>query len=417
MEEKIKENQILIKICCIVAAFILWLYIFNVENPTIERKIVVPVTIVNKNILTQSKLVQVGEKEFRVSLLIKGSASDLYSIKATDFELQSDLNSYAMKKGENTVPVSVKKSPDNITIINNENLWIKLQLDKLKQKTFSIKVLLQGKVKEGYYPLEPILKTQQAEISGAENVINKVKTVVGNCDLKSTSSDINTSLTLQAQDTSGNVLKDIVIKPSSVKITIPVVKIKTVPVNIKLQDNVSDVSKLITAEPEKVDIAGEERIIKDINGIDTESIDLSKIQSEENIQAKLIVPQGVKLVTGTGVVKLKINSSELNNSNKTSQKEMNLNIQIKNLNDAYTAQLSSNSVSVVVSGSESIINNLSENSVSCYVDASSATEGEQTVSVVVSLPEGVSLVSQDVQNINLQVSKKTLEEQNANNNQ
>lgn len=417
MEGKIKENQILIKICCVVAAFILWLYIYNIENPTVERKIVVPVTIVNKNILAQSKLVQVGKKEFSVSLLVKGNASDLYSIKAADFELQSDFNSYVMKKGENTVPVSVKKSPDDITIINNENLWIKIQLDELKQKTFSIKAVSQGKVKEGYYALEPILEIQQVEISGAGDVINKVKTIIGSYDLKSASSNINTSLALQAQDVSANVLGDVVIKPSSVKVTIPVVKIKTVPINIKLQNNTSDISKSITAEPEKVDIAGEERIIKDINGIDTESIDLSKIQSEENIQAKLIVPQGVKLVTGTGVVKLKINSSELNNSNKTSQKEMNLNIQIKNLNDVYTAELSSNSVSVVVSGSESIINNLSENSISCYVDASSLTEGEQTAGVVISLPEGVSLVSQDIQNVKLQVSKKTPEGQNANSNQ
>ncbi|WP_333886910.1 CdaR family protein [Clostridium sp.] len=416
MEEKIKENQILIKICCVVAAFILWLYIYNIENPIVERKITVPVTIVNKSILAQSKLVQVGEKELSVSLLVKGNASDLYSMKADDFELQSDLSSYVMKKGENTIPVSVKKSPDDITIINNENLWVKLQLDELKQKNFSIKLVSQGKVKEGYYALEPVLEIQQAEVSGAEDVINKVKTVVGNYDLKSASSDINTSLALQAKDISDNILKNVAVFPSSVKVTIPVVKIKTVSINVKYKNSTSDTSKSVTVEPEKVDIVGKESVIKDINGIDTESIDLSKIEGEENLQAKLIVPQGVKLVSGTGVVKLKINSSELNNSSKTSQKEMNLNIQIKNLNDAYTAQLSSSSVSVVVSGSENIINNLNENSISCYVDATSLKEGEQTAGVVVSLPEGVSLVSQDIQNVKLQVNKKTSEEQNANSN-
>lgn len=416
VEGKIKKNQILIKICCVVAAFILWLYIYNIENPAVERKITVPVTIVNKNILAQSKLVQVGEKELSVSLLVKGNASDLYSMKASDFELQSDLSSYVMKKGENTVPVSVKKSPDDITIINNQNLWVKLQLDELKQKTFSIKLVSKGKVKEGYYALEPILEIQKAEVSGAEDIINKIKTIVGNYDLKSASSDINTSLALQAQDISDNILKDAAILPSSVEVTIPVVKIKTVSINVKYENNTSDISKSVTVEPEKVDIAGKESVIKDINAIDTETIDLGKMEGEENLQAKLIVPQGVKLVSGTGVVKLKINSSELNNSNKTSQKEMKLNIQIKNLGDAYTAQLSSNSVVVVVSGSESIINNLNENSISCYIDAASLKEGEQTAGVVVSLPEGVSLVSQDIQNVKLQVNKKTSEEQDANSN-
>ncbi|MFL0196123.1 YbbR-like domain-containing protein [Clostridium sp. WILCCON 0269] len=418
MEEKIKGHQVLIKICCIIAAFILWLYIFNVQNPTIERKIVVPVNIINEDVLAQSKLVQIGEKEFNISLLVKGSASDVYSIKSADFQLQSDLSSYSMKKGENNIPVSVKKSPDNIHIVNNDNLWVKLQLDELKQKNISIRVVLQGKSKEGYYALEPILKTEQAEISGAEDVVSKVKSVVAKYDLKSAGKDINTSMLLQAQDISGNIVKDVTINPSSVNVTIPVGKIKTVPISIKFQNNIEDASKLITtAEPDKIDIAGEESVIRNINELDTEAIDLSKIQNEDTLEVKLIVPQGIKLVNNNGVVKLKINSAELNNTNKTSQKEMNLNIQVKNLNDSYTAQLSSSSVSVVISGSESVINSLTENGVSCYVDASSFTEGEQTANVVVSLPEGVSLVSQDPQNIKLQISKKAVEEQNVNNNE
>lgn len=416
MERKIKKNQILIKICCVIAAFILWLYIFNIENPIIERKIAVPVTIVNNSILTQSKFVQVGQKEYSVSLLIRGNASDLYSVKASDFQLQSDLSSYVMKKGENIIPVSIKKSPSYVTIINNENLWVKLQLDELKQKTVSINILSQGKPKEGYFALTPILKTQKAQVSGAENVITKVKTVVGIYDLKSISSDINTSLMLQAQDISGNIVKDVTINPSHVEATIPIGKIKSVPVNVKMQDANVDISKLVNVEPEKVDIAGKENIIEGINEIDTEPISLSEIQGKEDIDLKLVVPWGTKLIDNTDTVRLKINSSELNNTDKISQKQMDLKIQIKSLSDDYTAQLSPDTISIVVSGYESVLNNISESSVSCYVDASSITDGEQTVSVVVSLPSGVSLVSQNLQSVNLQASKKTMEGQNANNN-
>ncbi|WP_406541894.1 hypothetical protein [Clostridium ljungdahlii] len=100
MERKNKRNQILVKICCVIASFILWLYIFNIEDPMRERKIVVPVTIVNKDALAQSKLVQIDNQSASISLLIKGNASNVYSVKPSDFKLQSDLNAYVMKKGK-----------------------------------------------------------------------------------------------------------------------------------------------------------------------------------------------------------------------------------------------------------------------------------------------------------------------------
>jgi YbbR domain-containing protein len=413
VEEENKKNQILIKVCCVIAAFILWLYIFNIENPMTERKIVVPVTIVNKNVLAQSKLVQVGNEQLNVSLVIKGNASDVYSVRPSDFQLNSDLSAYVMKKGENNIPVTVKKSPSNISIINNQNLWIKIQLDELKEKFVSIKIILRGKPKEGYYALDPVLKTEKAKISGAQDSINAVKYAAAIYDLKYAQNDISTTLSLQPQDVSGNLIKDTSISPSAVKVVIPIGKIKTVPVNIKVRGNSINGSEtnLMTAVPDKVDIAGNESVIKNISGIDTEPVDLSKIGSAESTQIKLVVPEGVKLVNSDGVIQLKLNSSTFKVDGE-SQRQLNLNILVRNLSDNYTAKLSSGSVSIVVSGSDSILNNLNENSIACFVDADSMDEGVHSANVVISLPQGLTLVSQNPQSVNLEISKKTSEGQN-----
>ncbi|MEY8001652.1 YbbR-like domain-containing protein [Clostridium sp. Mt-5] len=415
MEEKNKKSQILIKVCCVIAAFILWLYIFNVENPITERKIVVPVTIVNKDVLAQSKLVQVGNDQFNISLVIKGNASDVYSVKSSDFQLNSDLSSYVMKRGENNIPVTVKKSPDNISIANNENLWIKIQLDELKKKSIPIKVTLTGKPKEGYYALDPVLKMEKAEISGAQDSVNAVKYAVAVYDVKYAQNDINTTVSLQPQDASGNLIKNVEINPAAVKITVPVGKIKTVPVNVKIQGNSAsgEVTSSITAVPDKIDISGNESVIKNISGIDTEPIDLSKIGDASNVQVKLVVPKGVKLINNNGIVQLKISSGTVKTDGE-SQKQLNLNIQIRNLNDSYTAKLSSSSASIVVSGSDSIVNNLNADSIACFVDTSSMSEGVQSANVVVSLPQGLSLVSQSPQNVNIDIRQKTAEDQNGN---
>jgi YbbR domain-containing protein len=311
VEGKNKEGQILIKICCVIFAFILWLYIFNVENPMTERKIVVPVTIVNEDVLAQSKLTQVGNDQFSVSLIIRGNASDVYSVKSSDFKLNSDFSSYVMKKGENNIPVIVKKSPDNISIVNIENLWIKVQLDELKKKSVPVRVTLTGKPKEGYYAFNPVLNMEKAEVSGAQEPVSTVKYVVATYNVKDAQKDINTSVTLQAEDGSGNVIKEVSVNPSVVKITVPVGKMKTVPVNVKIQGNTGASAYIsVTALPEKVGISGDESIIKNINEIDTEPVDLSKIGDSDSSQVKLVVPQGVKLVNNSGIVQLRVNSNE-----------------------------------------------------------------------------------------------------------
>ncbi|EKX80053.1 hypothetical protein CFSAN001628_009408 [Clostridium botulinum CFSAN001628] len=38
MGKKSKTKNIIVKICCIIASFALWLYIFNIENPIKEQK-------------------------------------------------------------------------------------------------------------------------------------------------------------------------------------------------------------------------------------------------------------------------------------------------------------------------------------------------------------------------------------------
>lgn len=418
VERKNKRNQILVKICCVIASFILWLYIFNVEDPMRERKIVVPVTIVNKDALAQSKLVQIDNQSASISLLIKGNASNVYSVKPSDFKLQSDLNAYVMKKGENNIPVEVKKSPDNISILNNENLWIKVQLDELKQKSVPVRIGVVGKPKEGYYALDPVLNTDKVEISGAADAVNSVKYAAATCDVKYAGSDVNTSVKLQAQDSFGNVVKDVTISPSPIKVTVPIGKVKTVPINVKIQGNTGNgsVPNSIVSNPDKVDVSGDENVIKGISSLDTEPVDLSKIGSSSSIEVKLVVPKGVKLVNNAGTVELRvnINNEAAASSDKSGQKTMNLNIQVRNLNAGYTASLGSNSVSAVFNGPTNNINSLNGNNISCFVDASSLSEGTHTVNVVVSMPQGVSLVSQDPQKISIEIKKKTSEGQNGN---
>lgn len=413
MEEKNKRQQIIIRICCVIASAILWLYIFNVENPMRERKISVPVQVTNKDILAQSKLVPVGEEQLNATLTIRGNASDIYSIKTEDFKLEADVGGYVVKKGENKLPVTVRKSPENVRIVNSENLWVTITLDELKQKTVSVKVITEGKAKEGFFAMQPILKSTEVEISGPSDAIKSVSSAVARCDLKSSTQDVKALVSLQPVDSSGNVIKGVSVKPDSIQVTVPVKKIKNVPINLKLQGNLSSEGniKSIIPIPDTIDIAGDEKVVSNINALDTENIDVSNLYNKDTSEVKVVIPQGVTLVNSNGTIKLKINLDKI------VQKDFNLNIQTKNLGNNYAVSLDTDKVSITVSGSETVINNLKPENIECYVDLNSLSEGEHVANVIVNLPSGISKIAQNPPTVKAVITKKVLEGKNVNQNQ
>lgn len=411
MEAKNKRQQIIIKLCCVIASFVLWLYIFNVENPMKEREISVPVQVINKSNVVQSNLVLVGEENLNVKLTVKGNASDIYSIKPQNFKLVTDLSSYVVKKGENKVPVEIKNSPSNVIVSNNENLWVKITLDDLKKKTVPIKVFVDGKVKEGFYAFQSSLKVKEAEISGPQEDVETVKYLAANCSVKDASKDVNTDIYLQPRNASGVLVKNVTAVPNLVHITVPIKKIKSVAVNVKseIPENNSGNIESLTPIQDKIDIAGDEDVISNINSLDTENVDLNSVYGKNVIEAKVLVPKGVILVNSSGTIKLKVNLNK-----QQIQKEMTLDIQIKNSNNNYTATLNPNKVTVNLSGTQNVMNNLSEQDVQCYVDVSSLSEGESSVPINVKLPDGVTKVSQSLSETKVSINKKSVEVKNAN---
>lgn len=410
MDEKNKKQQVVIKICCVIASFILWLYIFNVENPIRERKISVPVKITNKDILTESNLVAVGESDLSISLSLRGNASEIYSVKAEDFDLESDVSSYVLKKGENRIPVEVKKSPQDIKIVNEENLWISIQLDDLKHKTIPIKIVLEGKAKEGFYALEPVLNLREVEISGPSKDLVSATHAVARCNVKDAVKDISVLSPLQVEGASG-VVRGVQVKPNSIQVFVPIKKVKSVPINIKTPVNLEKIGiKSITAVPDKIDIAGDEKVLLAVTSLDIEDIDLNKLNGKDTIEAKIKIPKDVTLVNSNGLIKLRIQY------NKVVQKEIKLDIETRNIGDNYNVTLNNNKATIVVSGEEGILNTLKVESIDCFVDLSNFTEGEYTVPVTVTLPEGITGVSQSPTSIQATIKTNALEDKNVSKN-
>ena len=138
--DKIKnKNETLIpKIISLLLSFGLWIYISNVENPvrTYEVKNI-PVELVNLDSLTNSNFAVLENQNFTVDLKLEGPSTDVVKVRPEDFKIVADMSTYALKIGENTIPVQIISYPENITIKNNGFLGIKVNLEELVKKAFT----------------------------------------------------------------------------------------------------------------------------------------------------------------------------------------------------------------------------------------------------------------------------------------
>lgn len=402
MEEN-RKKQIVIRIVCFVASLCLWLYINNYENPIKTYKIKnVTVQILNQDLLKQNNFVLSPNQNFQINLTIKGNAVDVYSVKASDFKLAADLSSYALKKGDNRIPVKIEKYPDNVNVVQTDSLWVDVNLDEYAQKTVAVRPNIQGKPQAGRYSSEATINPRNVTVSGPAKNVKLVDHVEVNINVSNLSSDAELKVNPQPVDAKGNLISDVKVQPGTINVTVPISKAKSVGINVKTSGVPSSkVSiKSVYSEQNYVDIIGNVSELQSIDSIDTENIDLSKITGDTEVKVKLDVPKDIKIV-GSDTVLVKITTTEGTSTNAASS-NLNVNVTSINLDEKYKAEIKPSSIVVAVSGGT----NVSGDSLKAIVDLNNLKEGTYTLPVSVTIPDGVSKLSQTPDKVSVTISKK-----------
>ncbi|MFL0249147.1 YbbR-like domain-containing protein [Clostridium neuense] len=402
--EKSGKKQIVIRIACLIASFCLWLYINNYENPIKTYKIKnVTVQVLNQDLLKQNNLVLSPNQNFNINLTIKGNAMDVYSVKASDFKLVADLSSYALKKGDNRIPVKIEKYPDNINVVQTDSLWVDINLDEYTQKTVPVTTNIQGRPQIGLYSSDATVNPRNVTVSGPAKNIQLVDHVEVNVNVSNLTSDAELKVVPQPVDAKGNLISDVKVQPGTINVSVPIRKAKSVAVNVKTKGQPSSKISIKSVYPEQnyVDVIGSESELADINSIDTEEVDLSSITGDTEVKAKLNVPKNVRLV-GSSTVTIKITTEQAANNPTNTNTTLSVNIGSTNLDQSLKAEIKPSTITVVVSGGT----NISSDSVKAVVDLSNLKEGTHDLPVNITLPEGVKKVSQTPDKVTVTISKK-----------
>ncbi|SFU30333.1 YbbR domain-containing protein [Clostridium sp. DSM 8431] len=403
--DRTKKKSLVVKFVCLLLSFVLWLYVSNVENPTRNSEMKgVSVELVNEDVLSESNLYITGDTNFTVNLKLEGAANDIYSLHKSDFKLRADLGEYALKKGENNIPVEVVSSPSGVTIKNSALLKIKVNLEEGTEKTVKVYSKVVTSYRNGVSQKAISVSPSVVKVSGPESLVNTLSSVAMKGQISDISKNISQNFNLVAVDSNGNEVNGVKLSQEKGELTIEVGKEKEVKINPIYANKLSDDLTLqdFSLSQQTVKIVGDTSVINSIQQIDTQPIDLSTIKESGDINVKLNLPNGVSLASGsgniTGHIDVKKNgdSKEVTNTTDevTSKKIDGIKVNITGKEDNSKLNFDVDNVTVEVSGKESDLNGITADNIAASVSVSDIKEaGEYEEPVNISITNSNSPVT------------------------
>ena len=395
-----------IKIFCLIAATILWIYIAAGQN-TIAKY---PGSIKIKAINVPSGLVAIYDNK-TVDIKIMAEPSVWSKLSVDSFSAYVDLS--GQKEGTYELPVNVVSSAAGVDIVEKTPDKIVVSLEPIVTKEVSINKKVEGSAAEGLVAGNIDLSPGTTTLRGPKSVVNSITEATALIKLNGESEKFTKTVGLTALDESGEVIDNLEFDPAEVTATVAIVKAsnnKTVGVRVKTTGTAKTgyyVSN-ISVSPSTVDITGATSLLADVSYVETLAVDLTNQSTDIERDVNLNIKNGIALQVGSPAkVHIKI-SLTLNQTTK----ELSATILPINLNSAYqVSNLSPTEVKVVCSGPTDVISKLKSSDVVLNLDFSGRTLSETTFSFNISpsnfkTPDNVDVISAVPSSINVTISKK-----------
>jgi len=191
----IVQHNLLVKICALVIAILLWLYVMNDQNPAIEGSYSIPVSMADA-----PDGYRMHASAETVTIRVRAPRSAFVAADRGDFHAKLNFADYA--EGDKNYPVEttipygfelISTSPDKITV----------SLDRIVQKSFKVDVMTSGTPASGV-AVDKISQTvAAATVEGPRSEVDRVTRIVAHVNLGGQGQDFSVAAPLLAMNSDG----------------------------------------------------------------------------------------------------------------------------------------------------------------------------------------------------------------------
>ena len=324
-----------------------------------------------------------------VDITMIGRRSDLYLAKQLPIDTV-DIDLKDLKPGTHDVSLKYKGAINSVNYKIDPSIATVTIYPKMSEaRLISADIVNQDKLNSKLSISKVELDRKEVIIKGPQYKLDQVATVKALIDVnKIDNPSVGTielsdpdKIELVAYDKKGIII-DVEIVPNTIKATVEITSpSKVVPVNIIPEGKVAFGKAIsnITSTVESVTIYANEDILANIKSIDVPA-NVDGLESAKRYNLNIKKPSGVREISETTT------SVNITVESEVSKELENIQLEYKNLSDNYSVNAASTddmSVTVVVKGVKSVIDNITEDNVHVYVDLKDYKAGTHDVDVIV----------------------------------
>lgn len=394
-------NNLGFKILALFFAITLWLFVYNLEDPTKSKTLTINVTIENKDsIENMGKYYEIMDNSGKVAFSVTAARSILDKLDESDFVAIADMNQIVMADdgSSGTVPIDIMCTANvnsNSVKLSSTAKLLKISLEDLMIKQFVVSANATGKVKEGYaLGSVEVTAPNVLKVSGPKSIVQTIASVVATIDV----SDMYDSwTTYKAQpvlyDKNGKEIDTtrLTLSNNTVNVSAEILNTKAVAIAVKPEGMPADgyMVTSISSNPTTILLKGSKSVLNGINSIEIPSelisIDGKKEDVAVTIDVSEYIPEGVTLAEPEeSTVEITVSIGKIKEKVFRVQTE---NIIVTGLSTHSVLEYDLSSVAVHVSGLEEDIASLSNETISGSIDVTYLPIGVHQVELMLDLDE------------------------------
>ena len=395
---KTLTKNLCFKILAVVFAFILWLVVYNTDDPTITVSYTTNVTVENASVVTDmNKCYEVLNGTNTVSFAVTAKRSVLNKLEDTDFTAVADMNRMIVNEDGDkaNVPIEIISKRSNSSLKYNEkNKYLEVSLEDLMKRRFIITADTSGKVADGYALGEvTVTNPNVLNVSGPASIVNKIDSVVATIDVDGMSMNLSDNVIPALYDADGQEIDTTKLKLSNTTVTISakILSVKEIPLVFSTSGVPYGDNRVveISSKPETIKVKGSSTTLNPLSSLNIPGDVLNVSGASEDITTTIDIseylPDGVELVNAsdaTVTVTVRIEAYELKKFNlSTSQ------INVNGLDSNYDLSFDQSTVAVTVSGLKNDLNKLNTSQLSASIDVTDLGVGTHQVNLDLNLDE------------------------------
>lgn len=395
---KTLTNNLGFKLLAVFFASVLWLVVYNIDDPMKTKTFTTNVTVENTSAVTEmNKCYEVLNGTNTVSFSVTGKRSVLDKLEDTDFTAVADMNRMILNKDgvKANVPIEITSKRQNSALkYNGKNKYLEVSLEDLMSHRFMVAAATSGHVADGYALGEvTVTNPNVLNVSGPASIVKKIASVVATIDVEGMSVNLSDNVIPVLYDADGNEVDTtrLTLSNDTVTISAKILSVKELPLSFTTTGRPYGDYRVveISSSPETVKLKGATNVLNPLLSIDIPAEVLNVSGAREDLSTSIDIteylPEGTELVNpadATVTVTVRIEAYEPKTYQINSSR-----IAVQGLEDEYELSFEDAEIPVTINGLKKDLDRLNASAIPAEINVEGLAEGTHRVTLNLKLDE------------------------------